>query len=732
MRLHYLDSFFNPTSVAVVGASDRANSVGMKVFKNLIKNQFVGKLYAVNPKHHKVQGQPCFPSVKSIADSIDLVVITTPAQTVPEIIAECGEKDITAAIVISAGFGEIGNAGKSLEQSLQDIAQRSKVRIIGPNCLGIMRPHIKLNATFDNNFALPGSMALVSQSGAICAAILDWAVDQQVGFSALASIGNCIDIDFGEVLDYFTQDAETDSILLYVEGIRNARKFMNGLRAAAHSKPVIVIKGGRNAQGSRAALSHTGALIGNDDVFNAALQRAGAVRVMSIEDLFTAAEILSNGCRVKGNRLTIITNGGGAGVMAADRASQLNVDLPELNEKMVAKFNGKLPQNWSHQNPVDILGDATPERYHTAIDICKKDPESDALLAILVPVAMSQPLKVAEQVIKDAKENNKPLLTCWMGEHHVNSSRKLFAKHKIPSFTTPEQAIEAFSYLADYQHNQKLLLQAPEPLQLSIKPDIKTARSVIDSALSENRKMLTMIESKKILQAFGIPVNDVYAATTSDEAVQVATRIGFPVVLKINSPDISHKQDVGGVQLNIMNIEAVKLMFNKIIENAKKIRPEAKILGVTIERMYKTPNDRELMIGILNDKVFGPVISFGIGGSLVEVIQDRAIELPPLNSFLAKQLISRTRAAKLLSQFRNMSAVNFEVLVNILLRVSEIACELPAIKEMDINPLIVNEHEAIAIDTRFIVEPFSSLANPYSHLAIPIASIANSTMLTTK
>lgn len=720
MDFDYLDPFFNPTSVAVIGASDRANSVGMKVFKNLLKNQFIGKLYAVNPKHHKIQGQPCFPSVKSIPESIDLVIVTTPAQTVPKIVTECGEKSISAAIVISAGFGEIGGAGKNLELSLQELAQRSKVRIIGPNCLGIMRPKIKLNATFDNNFALPGSMALVSQSGAICAAILDWAIDQQIGFSAIASIGNCIDTDFGDILEYLAHDSETDSILLYVEGIRNAQKFMSGLRAAARSKPVIVIKGGRNAVGARAALSHTGALIGNDDVFNAALQRAGAVRVMTIEDLFTGAQMLSNNFRVKGNRLTIITNGGGAGVMAADRASQLNINLPELNEKTITEFNKKLPLNWSHQNPIDILGDATPDRYHTAIDICKNDQDSDALLTILVPVAMSQPLKVAEQVVQDAQETNKPLLTCWMGDHQVKSSRKLFAKHKIASFNTPEQAVEAFSYLADYQNNQNLLSQTPQIVSLSNKSAIKTARTIIDSALSENRKTLTMIESKRILEIFGIPVNPVYPVTTVDEAVKTATQIGFPVVMKINSPDISHKQDVGGVQLNITNAETVKLTFNKIIENAKKCRPEAKILGVTIESMYKPANARELMIGISSDKVFGPVISFGMGGSLVEIIQDRAIELPPLNAFLAKQLISKTRAAKLLNQFRNMPAVNFEILVNILLRVSEMVCELPAIKEMDINPLIINEHEALAIDARFIVESSTDSSSPYSHLALPI------------
>ncbi len=718
MGLHYLNNFFNPTSVAVIGASDRPHSVGMKVFNNLLRNNFAGKLYAVNPKHHQVQGTRCVPSVKTIDQPIDLAVITTPAMTVPQLITECGEKGIQAAIVISAGFGEVGEKGKKLGQSLLESARQSHVRFIGPNCLGLMRPLINLNATFDNNFATPGSIALVSQSGAICAAILDWAVDQDIGFSTIASIGNCIDIDFGDVLDYLTLDPKTDSILLYVEGIHCSRSFMSGLRTAARLKPVIVIKGGKNTQGSRAALSHTGALIGNDDVFDAALRRAGAVRVMSIEQLFSAAEVLSNNCRVKGNRLTIVTNGGGAGVMAADRASELNIVLPTLSHDIVTQFNKTLPQNWSQQNPVDILGDATPERYHTAIDICTKDENSDALLTILVPVAMSQPLKVAEQVITDAKNSNKPLFACWMGEHQVKSSRKLFAKHQLPNFNTPEKAIEAFSYLAEYQHNQQLLLQSPEPLSFHGKTDIKIPRLMIEAALAENRNVLTTIESKKILHAFGIPVNEVVAAMTSDKSVEEAIRIGFPVVMKINSPDISHKQDAGGVQLNLINVEAVRVAFDKIISNAKNFRPDAKILGVTIERMYNNPNDRELMIGILSDKVFGPVISFGIGGSLVEVIQDRAIELPPLNQFLAKQLIGRTRAAKLLAEFRNMPAVNLDKIVNILLSISEMVCELPYIKEMDINPLIVNERETIAIDARMIIESPSSMSTSYSHLAI--------------
>lgn len=528
MGSHYLKKLFEPTSIAVIGATDRLHSIGMKVFKNLLQGNFSGKLYAINPKHTQVQGQPCFASIKKINQPIDLAVITTPAKTVTSIITECGEKDVRAAIVISAGFSETGREGKKLEQSILETAHRYQIRLIGPNCLGVMRPHIQMNATFDNNFALEGNLALVSQSGALCAGILDWAIQKKIGFSAMISLGNNADVDFGDVLDYLALDQQTQSILLYIEGIRNSRRFMSGLRACARMKPVIAIKAGRLSQGSRAALSHTGALIGDDDVFDVALRRAGAVRVMTIEELFSSAEILSSNCRTKGNRLCIITNGGGAGVMAADRASELNVRLPALHEKVTKQLDEVLPSHWSHQNPIDIIGDATPERYHATLNICSKIENVDGLLTILVPVAMSEPQKVAEQVILDANASDKPLLACWMGEKQVKSSWKLFASHKLPYFDTPEKAVEAFSYLADYQHNQQLLLQVPEPLSPQPKLDITRARLIIETVLEQQRKILTSIESKAVLEAFGIPVSQTIEALTPEKALAAAELLGFP------------------------------------------------------------------------------------------------------------------------------------------------------------------------------------------------------------
>lgn len=718
MRSHYLTSLFNPSSIAVIGASERRQSVGAKVFKNLLLGNFVGKIYPVNPKHKHVQGQTCFSTIKDINQIIDLVVVTTPARTVSSILTECGEKGVKTAIVISSGFSEIGRAGKELEKNLLDVAHRYRIRIIGPNCLGVMQTHIKMNATFDNNFALPGNLALVSQSGALSAAILDWAMEKGIGFSTIASLGNCADIDFGDVLDYLTIDPNTKSILLYIEGIQNARHFMSGLRVASRIKPIIAIKAGRRQQGSRAALSHTGALIGDDDVFDIALRRAGVVRVMSIEELFSAAEILSSNYRVKGNRLMIVTNGGGAGVMAADRASDLNVVLPPLTENMISTFNSILPSQWSHQNPIDIIGDATPERYHAVLDTSAKYNNFDAALTILVPVAMSQPLKVAKRIINDAQKSAKPILACWMGEKQVKSSWKLFAKHKIPYFDTPEKAVSAFSYLADYQFNQQLLMQIPASISSPTKPDFERARSIIEIAFKENRLVLTTIESKNILQAFSIPVLLPINAQSPEEAVEVANSLGYPVVMKINSPDISHKQDVGGVMLQIQNAESVRTTYAKMMTNVKKHSPDAKILGITVEPMYKTLNDRELMIGVFRDIVFGPVISFGAGGSLVEIFKDRALALPPLNEFIANSLIAQTKISKALGFFRNMAPVNIKFLINVLLRVSEMVCELPFIAEMDINPIIINDKKIVALDARIVISDKLKPKFPYKHMAI--------------
>ncbi len=718
MNKHYLDRLFNPHSIAVIGASDRINSVGRLVFENILKGKYQGHLFPVNLKHSQVQGHVAYSTINEITQRIDLAIITTPASTVSEIITQCGKKGVKGVLIISAGFSETGKDGLQLEKEIKKIAYKYGIRMIGPNCLGIIRTNIHLNATFDNNNALPGNIAFVSQSGAIIAAVLDWAFDKKIGFSTIVSLGNARDLDFGEILDFLSLDKETDSVLLYIEGIHQARQFMSGLRAASRMKPVIVVKGGRYAQGVRAARSHTGALIDNDDVFDAALRRGGAVRVMTLEQLLAAVNIFSSTKRTSGNKLAIITNGGGAGVLAADKAAELQISFPPLSQETLTKLNKVLPKTWSHQNPIDIIGDATPNRYHDAITICSLEKNIDGLLIILTPVAMTNPLLVARQVISDAKKNSKPILVCWMGGHNIQSSKNLFIKHRIPFFDTPEKAVEAFAYLAEYESNQQLLRQVPTCSTFHYKSNKDAVNSIFQTAISENRTLLTSVESKAILNIFDIKTTNTIPANSADDALIAAESLPPPIVMKINSPDITHKQDVRGVRLGIMDLNTIKNIFNQMIKDAKHYQPTAKIMGVTLEPMVQNYNNRELMIGIIQDKVFGPVISLGMGGSLVEIIKDRAIALPPLNPTIIKQLISRTHLKKLLGRFRNKNEVKEDILIEILLKISEMICELPNIQEMDINPLIINDVEAIAVDARIIIKENLNLQAPYAHMAI--------------
>lgn len=699
-----LDALFHPRVIAVIGATDRVGAVGCKVLSNLRQSHFEGTLIPINPKHQSVQGLTCYARVMDAPQAIDLAIIVTPAREVVSVLHQCGEKGIRVAVIISAGFSEMGPAGQALESEILSVAKQYGIRFIGPNCLGIMVPQSHMNATFDNNFAVPGDVALLSQSGAICAAILDWALEKNIGFSAIVSMGNSRDLDFGDMLTYLAQDAKTKSILLYIEGVHYPLRFLEGLRAAAKIKPVIAIKAGRHHSGVRAVHSHTGALVGADDVFSAALMRDGAVRVPSIQSLFTATKILSSHYRASGHRLMIVTNGGGAGVMAADRANELNITLPVLDEHLLNNLNAILPASWSHQNPIDILGDAPPSRYAQVLEACLADDYCDAIVVILVPVAMSSPHEVAELLCQFAKKSHKPIIACWMGGMHTRSSWEYFAQNQIPCFNTPEEAVDAFSYLVDYYHNQQILLQAPEPLVLSHEPDIAGAHHVVNVALAAGREILTSVESKEILSAFDIPVSAISLAVNVTEAVQMASAMGYPVVMKISSPDITHKQDVEGVRLNLRNEQEVSAAYDYMMQQVKARRPDAVIEGVTLERMILNANNRELMIGVTRDNVFGPVISFGIGGSLVEVIRDRAVALPPLNHFLAQQLISRTRALKWLGEFRGQPPVNLDALIHVLLRVSDMIHALPQLVEMDINPLLANDRGVIAVDARIVVE----------------------------
>jgi acetyltransferase len=718
MGKHYLSTLFAPKSVAVFGASDRVDSVGQIVFQNMLESGFKGLLYPINSKHPEVQGKPSFASIADIGKPVELAVIATPPQTVPGIIESCGIHGVKAAVIITAGFGEAGVEGEALEKELLETANRYGIRLIGPNCLGIMRPSIGLNATFNKGGANIGNIAFVSQSGALCTAILDWAQSNDVGFSSVVSMGSSTDVDFGEILDYLVSDPNTHSILMYIEGIRNARIFMSALRAAARIKPVILVKVGRHAAGSRAAMSHTASLVGADDVFDAAVSRAGVVRVQTITQLFTAAKALSCGFRPVGNRLAIVTNGGGPGVMATDRASDLGLTMATLSDATIEYLNQHLPPNWPRGNPVDIIGDAQADRYHHAVKACLEDENVDGVLAILTPQAMTKPLESAQALIELSNTHSKPLLTCWMGETQVADARDTFEKAHKPHFRTPEPAVEVFSHLSAYYRNQKLLMQVPGPLSHHVEPDVESARLIIEGAMQEHRKVLSEMESKAVLSAFHISVARTMVAHSPNEALLIAQQLEFPVAMKVNSQDITHKSDAGGVMLNLNNAHEVRAAYQHIVDNVQNNRPGARMDGVSIEPMIIKPNGRELMIGVTTDPVFGPVITFGAGGTAVEIMGDRAVALPPLNNLLVRELIQETHISKMLGAFRNMAPANMDALADVLLRVSEMVCELPLIDEMDINPLILDENGALAADARVVVGYRQPSADRYAHMAI--------------
>ncbi|OZA42891.1 MAG: GNAT family N-acetyltransferase, partial [Hydrogenophilales bacterium 17-61-76] len=665
MPQHYLHALFNAGSVAVFGASEREDSVAGILFRNLRHAGYKGAVYPVNPKHETVFGERCYASASELPAVPELALIATPAPTVAAIMDACGERGIRHAIVLSAGFREVGAAGVALEASLTAVAKKHGIRFIGPNCLGIQRPSIGLNATFSQGATLSGDLALVSQSGAICTAMLDWAETNGIGFSSVISTGASADLDFGEILDYLASDTQTRGILLYIEGIRDARRFMSALRATSRFKPIVMVKVGRHAAGSKAVQSHTGALVGSDAVFDALVRRAGVVRVNTILQLFASARALSTHIQPGGNRLAIVTNGGGPGVMATDLAVELGVRMAELSPATIEALNAVLPANWSQANPLDIIGDATAERYRAAVAACLADDNVDGVLAMLTPQApqaMTRPTEAAAAVIEVAKTSSKPVLTCWMGEAQVFEGRRLFKQAGIPYFTTPEPAVEVFSFLSAFYENQRQLMQTPGPLSQQAAPDAEGARLIIESALAHGRHLLNEVESKALLAAFHIPIAQTFIARDPMEAMLLAQQMGFPVAMKINSPDITHKTDVNGVRLGLSSGQAVRAAFGDMLADVKRLRPDATLDGIVLEPMVARPHAREVLLGMISDPVLGPVIVFGAGGVDVEALQDRAVTLPPLNQFLARDLIQRTRVSTLLGAFRNRPPVDRDAL----------------------------------------------------------------------
>jgi acetyltransferase len=650
---------------------------------------------------------------------VDLAVVATPARTVPEVLRQAGAAGIHAAIVLSSGFGEAGPAGRALQSELIDAARDSKVRVLGPNCLGAMRTDVGLNATFARTPALRGPLALVSQSGAICGALLDWAHGAGIGFTSVVSLGAAADVDFGEVLDFLVADPATEAVLLYVEGIRDARRYVSALRAASRVKPVVVLKVGRYAGGSKAVSSHTGALVGADAVFDAALRRAGAVRVKTYTQLFAAARVLARPRALGGERLAIVTNGGGPGVVAADSAAENAVPLASLSRETIERLDEVLPAQWSRGNPVDLIGDAPAARFGEATAALLADPGVDAVLAMYSPVAVTEPEDAARALAAAVKGSRKPVLAAWLGDLDDNASRALLEAQGIANFYTPENAVEAFSFLCAYRRNQAQLMEVPVAAAVDEpRPDLRRALEIRDAALKDKRTLLTEHEAKALLAAFGLPVPASRVCRDRAEVLQAGRDIGFPVVIKIHSPDITHKSDVGGVRLNLQNEDMLASAFDDMVRHVRALRPQARIEGAVVQPMLRFAHAREVLVGVATDAVFGPVISFGAGGVSVEAVKDTALALPPLNAALARELMARTRVQRLLAGYRDVPPVDEEALSAILCGVSRLVCAAPWLKEMDLNPVLAHPGGAVIADARIVLDGEIKASPRYGHMAI--------------
>ena len=642
----------------------------------------------------------------------DLAVIAVPADELVGALEIAGRMRSRAALILASGVDA------ALCAQLHDQARRDGMHLLGPNSLGFQRPGLQLNASIAGPMTTPGSLALVSQSGALTSSILDWAQSNRVGFSTVVSLGPQPSVDIAQVLDFLAADAQTQSIVVYLEGITHARRFMSALRAAANAKPVVVLKAGRKPAGNAAALTHSGAIVGNDDAFDAALRRAGAVRVRSFVQLFSAAKCLASRYRAVGPRLAIVTNGGGPGVMAADWVSEIGLQLGRLSPGEAEALRPRLSPQATLSDLIDLAEDASPAHFEAALTAAIQATQVDGVLAIYSPKPGTDASAVARALVAVKHSSDKPLLSCWMGDASVGEGRRLLNDAAIPTFRTPESAVGAFGNIASYHLNQQLLQQTPPPLSDLADPDVEGARMLIESVLAERRRVLTEMESKALLAAFHIPVTKTLLARSVHEAVLIATQLGYPVALKIDSPDISHKSDVQGVVLNVNNAVGVRDAYNEMLRSIGRLLPQARINGVTIQKMSGQTRGRELFIGLVTDDPFGPVISFGAGGTMVELIDDRAMELPPLNQFLARRLIDRSRVAETLGAWRGAPAVDREALEHVLLRVSEMVCKLPQLREMDINPIIVDETGALAVDARIVIDHTPQTHGDYHHLAI--------------
>jgi acetyltransferase len=705
MSSRNLEHLFNPQSVALIGASDRPHSVGATVMRNLLRGGFRGPIWPVNLRHASVAGRQAYRTVESLPAAPDLAVICTPAAAVPALITALGSRGTRAAIVISAGLEQPAPAGGTLAAAMLQAAKPFQLRILGPNCIGLLVPRIGLDASFAHVGASAGSLAFVAQSGALTTALLDWAQARHVGFSHFISLGNAADVDFGDLLDYLGRDPGTRAILLYAESISSARKFMSAARAAARAKPVIVVKSGRTAASARAAQSHSGALAGSDAVYDAAFRRAGILRVDTLRELFDAAEILSRWRSYAGPRLAIVTNGGGPAVLATDALVSRGGELAELSVESVRRLDQVVPTAPTRANPLDLGGDARPDRYLAALDVVLGDPGVDAVLIMHAPTAVASVAEIAAACAPKLAEGPRPALACWLGAGEDTHGHVVTSMSAIPSYPTPEEAVGAFQHVVRYHHSQALLLEAPGVTLEPGRPDIQMARAIIARALAENRQTLTEPESKSILEAYGIPVAETRIARELKDLDPVARDIGYPVALKILSPDITHKSDVGGVALNIESGEELERAAAAMLVRCREGAPGARIDGFTVQKMIRRGGAHELLAGIALDRTFGPTIVFGQGGTAVELIADRALALPPLNTRLASELIASTRIHRLLAGYRDRPPTDMAALERTLVSLSQLAADVPEIVELDVNPLLADRNGVIALDARMRVEP---------------------------
>jgi acetyltransferase len=704
-----LDKLLKPRSVALIGATPRPGSVGAVLERNLACAGLLGELMLVNPHHQAINGLSVFPDIASLPHAPDLAVIATPPETVPSLIGELGERGTRAAIVITAGFAELGGPGRRLQKAMLTAAQPYLLRVVGPNCVGVMVPPIGLDASFAHLSAPPGGIAFLSQSGAIVTAMLDWAVPRGIGFSHVLSLGDTADVDFGDMLDYLAVDPHKRAIMMYVEGLIHGRKFMSAARAAARNKPILVLKAGRSAAGARAASSHTGALAGADAVYDAVFRRAGMLRVESMAELFATAETLAATREQHGDRLAILTNGGGAGVLAADALMAAGGRLAELSDRTIAGLDAVLPPTWSHGNPVDIIGDASGKRCAAALSTLLDEENLDAIVVLNCPTALAEPYECARAVIDAAvaKQQAAPrrcnLFTAWLGEHSARAARDLFVKAGIATYDTPDSAVGGFMHRVRHRRNRELLMETPPIRTDAFTPNVVAAREAIAAAPAAGESWLATNKVAAVLRAYGIPLVAARPVRDPGEAVAAAAAIGFPVALKIRSPNITHKSDIGGVALNLADATQVQREAVGMLERIRAVRPGARLDGFLVQPMIRRPGAVELLVGVTNDPVFGPLISFGQGGTAVEILRDSSLELPPLNVLLARRLMARTRVWQLLRAYRGKAAANIDAVVEVLIRLGQLAADCPEIRELYINPLLADSDGVVALDARLRV-----------------------------